>query len=73
MGRPPLSMPRFRVGNRVQLMIPMDNIQPLTMGTIVSWFVGSSLYNVRFDGQTIVRVVDGSKLALVQHERARGK
>jgi hypothetical protein len=71
MARASSSMPRFRIGDRVLLMSPLDGTQPGAIGTIVKWFVGSSLYDVRFDGQSIVRVVDERKLALAPRERSR--
>jgi hypothetical protein len=56
---------QFQVGDRVQLIAPLIGVQVGSIGTVVAQFVASTLYNVQFDGQTVARVVDGSKLAPV--------
>ena len=56
---------RFREGERVQLIQPFDAVAAGTYGTILTWFMGSSLYDVRFDGYTAPRIILDRYLAPV--------
>ena len=67
----PPSEPQFLIGDRVQLLSPLEGVPLGTFGTVVTSFEGSLFYDVRFDGHAGVRVVEGGKLALVQRERTR--
>ena len=73
MGSPPPTAPQFLIDDRVQLISELDRIPIGTFGTVVASFEGSLFYDIRFDGYAGVRVVYGSKLALVQRERARNE
>jgi hypothetical protein len=65
---PSSSTPLFRVGDRVQLIFPQAGIVVGTTGTIVTRFLGSTLYDVQFDGYPTLQVVEGWKLAPVPLE-----
>jgi hypothetical protein len=55
--------PSFQIGDRVRLLSALDSIPPGTLGTVVTCFTLSSLYDVQFDGYPRPRVVDGNRLA----------
>jgi hypothetical protein len=68
----PLSpAPHFRIGDRVLLIYPLDNLAAGSIGTVVSRFIGGSVCIVQFDRQIDARVVDGEALALVPPEPSR--
>ena len=69
MESPPPSNPGLLTDDRVQLISKLDDIPIGTFGTVVVSFEGSLFYDVQFDEHAGVRVVAGSKLALVQRER----
>ena len=71
MESPPSRVPHFRIGDRVQLMYPLPDVAMNAIGTVASQFLDTPLYNVQFDGQSVLRVVDGRKLALVPRAPAR--
>jgi hypothetical protein len=73
MASPPPSELDLRADDRVQLISELDDVSIGTFGTVVASFPGSLFYDVRFDGHAGVRVVVGSKLALVQREQARNQ
>jgi hypothetical protein len=54
---------QFRAGDRVQLIRAFDGIAAGTYGTILTQFTLQHLYDVRFDGHTTPRIVEGRYLA----------
>jgi len=64
----PSPTPHFRIGDRVQLISPLTGVAVHAVGTVVSQFLGGSLYDVQFDRYPGARVIDGSKLALAPRE-----
>lgn len=56
---------RFKEGDRVQLIQPFGAVAVGTYGTILTWFLGSLLYDVRFDGHTAPCIILESYLAPV--------
>ena len=73
MESPPPSKPDLLTDDRVQLIFQLDDVPIGTFGTVMASFEGSLFYDVRFDGHAGVRVVEGSKLALVQREQTRNE
>ena len=69
----PPSKPDLLTDDRVQLIFQLDDVPIGTSGTVMDRFEGSLFYDVQFDGHAGVRVVEGSKLALVQRERTRNE
>ena len=66
----PSSQPSFYVGDRVRLLASHTLISAGTIGTVVRHFLGTSLYDVQFDGYADVHVVDRRKLAPAPPDRA---
>jgi hypothetical protein len=56
---------RFREGDRVQLIRPFGTVAVGTYGTILTRFLGSSLYDVRFDGHEAPCIIQENYLAPV--------
>jgi hypothetical protein len=56
---------RFREGDRVQLIRRFGVVAVGTYGTILTRFLGSSLYDVRFDGYKAPCIILESYLAPV--------
>jgi hypothetical protein len=73
MESPPPSKPDLLTDDRVQLISRLDDVPIGAFGTVMASFEGSLFYDVRFDGHAGVRVVEGSKLALVQRARTRNE
>jgi hypothetical protein len=69
----PPSQPDLLTDDRVQLISEFDDVPIGTFGTVMASFEGSLFYDVQFDGHAVVRVVEGSKLALVQRERTHNE
>jgi hypothetical protein len=62
---------QFKAGDRVRLISPIAGIAVGTIGTVAYRFLGTLLYDVRFDGQTTLRVVEERKLTTAPHEPRR--
>lgn len=71
MGILPSPVPCFRIGDRVQLGTPIAGIAAGAIGTVVNRFSGVPLYDVQFDGQTVLRVVEERKLVLARKATSR--
>jgi hypothetical protein len=54
---------QFKEGDHVQLIWAFAGVAVGTYGTILTQFASQPLYNVRFDGHTEPRIVQGSYLA----------
>jgi hypothetical protein len=55
--------PNFQIGDRVQLIQAFAGIAVGTYGTILARFTLQPLYDVRFDGYSVPRIVQGRYLA----------
>ena len=73
MESPSPSKPDLLTDDRVQLIAEFNAVPIGTFGTVMASFAGSLFYDVQFDGHAGVRVVVGSKLALVQRERTHNE
>jgi hypothetical protein len=52
----------FRVGDRVQLIVPLDNL-PTRRGGVIQWvYFPVEAYRVLFNGEQVPRIVLGSDL-----------
>ena len=52
----------FRVGDRVQLIVPFDNL-PSGRGGVIQWvYFPIEAYRLLFDGEQVPRIVHGSDL-----------
>ena len=71
MESPPSPTPVYRIGDRVRLIALLPDVAMDSIGTIVSQFLGGSLYDVRFDGQSALRVVGAEKLVALPRESSR--
>jgi hypothetical protein len=60
---------QFKAGDRVQLIRSFADVAVETYGTIVTRFTLQSLYDVRFDGHSSPRIVEGRCLAPAPPER----
>lgn len=61
----------FRVGDRVQLIVPFDNLPNGRGGVIRRVFFPIKAYQVLFDGEQVPRLVYGPDLAREPPERVR--
>jgi hypothetical protein len=61
----------FGEGDRVQLISPIPGLAAGAVGTVVLQLLRAMICVVRFDEQTEVRLVDGTKLAPALPESAR--
>jgi hypothetical protein len=59
----------FKAGDRVHLLSPIAGVAAGTVGTVMYRFLGASLYDVRFDGQHLMRLVEERKLAPIPAEQ----
>jgi hypothetical protein len=65
---------QFREGDRVHLISPLPGVAAGAVGTVLYRFLGALLYDVRFDGQAELRLIEERNLApapaeLQQRER----
>jgi hypothetical protein len=56
---------RFQVGDRVRTVRKTTNIPKGTTGTVERTYPNSQLYDVRFDGPYVLRLMFGTELELV--------
>jgi hypothetical protein len=54
---------QFRAGDRVHLISPLPGVAAGAIGTVLYRFLGASIYDVRFDGQAQLRLIEERKLA----------
>jgi hypothetical protein len=71
MGLLPSPVPCFRIGDRVRLLTPVAGVAAGSLGTVMYRFLGALLYDVRFDGEVILRVIEERKLTPAPPESRR--